>query len=74
MVTKSEAVLTKLGDEFTAAVVKNTGQAWAHTRANLHDPVTLERCALTCHTGAQALIQLAERLREQAGDVLDGDD
>lgn len=63
-------VLTRLGDEFVA-VAMTCPKAWAHTKNNLKDPVALERFALSCHTAAQALIQLADRSRELAGDLLD---
>lgn len=64
--------LIKLGDEFVA-VAMTVARAWALTKQEM-DPLTLERFALNCLTAAQALTQLAERTREYAGDLLDGDD
>ena len=70
---EAEKVLVQLGDEFIA-IATSTKTTWEKTKTNLRDPVTLERFALSAHTGAQALIQLAERVREQAGELLDGDE
>lgn len=71
--SRARQTLTKLGDEFIA-VTQTAPKAWALTKQQLDDPVVLERFALSCHTAAQALIQLAERTRELAGDILDADD
>jgi hypothetical protein len=69
----AEKMLVQLGDEFIA-IATSTKTTWQKTKENLRDPVTLERFALSAHTGAQALIQLSERAREYAGDLIDGDD
>jgi len=72
-VSEASKTLTRLGDEFVA-VAMTCPKAWAHAKTQLHDPVALERFALSCHTSAQALIQLADRTRELAGDLLDGEE
>jgi hypothetical protein len=72
-VTQARKMLAQLGDEFVA-IACGTQKTWATTKERLGDPLMLERFALSCHTGAQALEQLAERAREYAGDLIDGDD
>jgi hypothetical protein len=72
-VTRARKMLIQLGDEFTA-IAKGTTATWATTKEHLDDPVMLERFALSAQTGAQALIQLAERAREYAGDLIDDGD
>ncbi len=71
--SQAEDTLVQLGDEFIA-IATSTARTWQKTKENLRDPVMLERFALSLYTGAQALTQLAERAREHAGDILDGDD
>jgi hypothetical protein len=68
------AALVQLGNEFIA-IAMTAPKAWETTKSKLGDPVMLDRFALSCHTAADALMQLAARSQEYAGDLLDdGDD
>jgi len=66
--------LVQLGNEFIA-IAMTAPKAWESTKPRLSDPVHLDRFALSCHTASDALMQLAARAQEYAGDLLDdGDD
>jgi hypothetical protein len=65
--------LVELGDD-SVKVVAGFRKGWEGLKPNLTDPVAVDRFVLACNTAAQALLQLAARAEQYAGDLLDGED
>lgn len=65
--------LIELGDQMVT-VCSSVPGAWQKTKDHLREPVAIDRFVLQAHTAADALMILAQRAQEFAGDLLDGED